>query len=187
MRPDGPFPPIVHDQRSAPAAVLHADAVSLTELAHTESYPQPALTRTTAAIERGDTGAAFLTVYRSLLDDIEQWCTPPGGPLLHVIRWHALRDYVEVYSHTYPREPAYPFPPRFGPYLAYLDGFDVIVAAIDTWCEWLSRCFLPGVVPIHLLRSALDDWDESRRGTKTSYLSTLPYLPPKGVPMQEVL
>jgi hypothetical protein len=140
------------------------------------------LTRSLAATEREDTGAAFLTVYRSLLADIEQWCTPAGGQLVHVIRWHALRDYVEVYSHTYPRQPAYPFPPRFSPYLAYLDGFDVIVTAIDAWCEWLSRRFLPGAVPIDLLRSALDDWDEARRTTNTS---ALPYKSAKGTSMLE--
>ena len=181
MRSNGPLQPALHDHSPAPSP----DAVLRSGLAQTPSHP-PLFTGSLAAIERGDTGTTFLSVYRSLLAQIEQWCTPTGGPLLHIIRWHALRDYVEVYSHTYPRQPAYPFPPRFGPYAAYLDGFDAIVAAIDAWCEWLSGRFLPGVVPIDLLRSALDDWEESRRTSATCHTSALPYKTPKGTSMLDM-
>lgn len=132
---------------------------------------QMRLPRLTSATGRDadDTGVEFLSLYRQLLADIECWCKPTGAPITQVIRRQALRDYVEVYCHTYPRQPSCPFPPRFGRYLAYLDGFDDIVEAIDGWCEWLSRQFLPGVVPIHLIRSALDEWDEARRSTDLPY------------------
>lgn len=119
--------------------------------------------------DAGDTGVEFLSLYRRLLADIECWCKPTGAPITQVIRRQALRDYVEVYCHTYPRQPSYPFPPRFGRYLAYLEGFDEIVEAINGWCEWLSLQFLPGVVPIHLIRSALDEGDEARPAGEPPY------------------
>jgi hypothetical protein len=174
MRYDGPFQPTVCSSRTRSPAVVQPATIVSPVVTQAEPRLKPVAAESIPAIERGDTGVAFLTVYRSLLADIEQWCTPPGSPLLQVIRWHALRDYVEVYSHTYPAQPDYPFPPRFGPYVVYLEGFDTIVAAIDAWCEWLSGRFLPGVIPIDLICTTLDDWNESRQLASSAYTIALP-------------
>ena len=161
--------PPMSEYRPSYAALLDTTSPSVpTKESRTMRVSHP-----TSATERAidDTGVEFLSLYRQLLADIDRWCKPSGAPITQVIRRQALRDYVEVYCHTYPRQPSCPFPPRFGRYLAYLDGFDEIVEAIDGWCEWLNRQFLPGVVPIHLIRSALEEWDEPRRPTDLPYAS----------------
>jgi hypothetical protein len=157
MRSPTPVDPLVYDYHPAYTALGQDDTPSLPPVAsRTAAFPVDGSTRS------ADTGVEFLNLYRQLLADIESWCEASGAPITQMIRREALRDYVEVYCHTYPRQPSYPFPPRFSRYAAYLDGFDDIVQAIDAWCEWLSRQFLPGVVPIDLIRSALDEWDQPR-------------------------
>lgn len=169
MRSNSAADPLVCEYRTSYTVLLPSNAAS--PAMPTKESRQMRLPRLTSAPAHGadDTGVEFLSLYRQLLADIESWCKPTGAPITQVIRRQALRDYVEVYCHTYPRQPSCPFPPRFGRYLAYLDGFDDIVEAIDGWCEWLNRQFLPGVVPIHLIRSALEEWDEPRHPTDLPY------------------
>ncbi|HEY0603452.1 MAG TPA: hypothetical protein VGD58_11095 [Herpetosiphonaceae bacterium] len=171
MRSNSAADPLTCDHSMSYTALLPNDAA--TPASPIKESRQMRLPRFASAPTRAadDTGVEFLTLYRQLLSDIEGWCKPTGAPITQVIRRQALRDYVEVYCHTYPRQPSCPFPPRFGRYLAYLDGFEDIVEAIDGWCEWLNRQFLPGVVPIHLIRSALEEWDEPRRPTELPYTS----------------
>jgi hypothetical protein len=169
MRSNSSADPPACDYRTSYTALRPSDAVLPPMPAKEPRQTRLPRLAATSTRDADDTGVEFLSLYRQLLADIECWCKPTGAPITQVIRRQALRDYVEVYCHTYPRQPSCPFPPRFGRYLAYLDGFDDIVEAIDGWCEWLNRQFLPGVVPIHLIRRALDEWDEPRRSMELPY------------------
>jgi hypothetical protein len=168
MRSHTPVDPLVYDYHTPYTVLVRDDTLRVTSAARTTALPAA------GSAHDADTGVEFLGLYRQLLADIERWCQASGAPITQVIRRQALRDYVEVYCHTYPRQPSYPFPPRFGRYAAYLDGFDDIVQAIDVWCEWLNRQFLPGVVPIDLIRSALDDGDTPGSGDRSHGRATRP-------------
>ncbi|HEX6289760.1 MAG TPA: hypothetical protein VFZ66_11245 [Herpetosiphonaceae bacterium] len=184
MRSEQSIDSATHHYRAQESMLLRPGNAASSALPHTSATPRLLETMSvTAPLDDADTGVEFLSVYRRLLAEIECWCKLERAPITQVIRWQALRDYVEVYSYTYPRQPSYPFPPRFGRYVAYLEGFDTIITAIDDWCEWLNRQFLPGVVPIHLLRSALEEWDETRRASGLSPLHAMPYrLPSMSAP-----